>query len=645
MSKLKIGGDVSGVKKSILDLGKDLKSLGKTKISIFNERDRKFLKNELGRELKEMKTKLIENRAEVGKLIKEQSKLEKGSQAELAQRKKILATYQQQTKLAQEMDRAKRQRSDLGRFGGAGGSTGGTSGLSGILGKIGSMVGGAALGVGGLALIKGYQAAQQYSGGARNRVRLKGLGVQGENFGSAEDLASAGLTEQDMIRRRISATARLGRTGGSQESVLQQAKFERAYGLEEGAMMNTSGALRGQFGGTGADQAQMKLQASVMAAGIEDAVGPYLEAATDLLKDINKNGMTNTDEMVRMFATLTKTGERTPEQIAEAFKGIDQAVKGSSGEANAFFQTAFARGGIGGGTVGATRMAMQSGGIFGLNEDELSRRGYNPELLKNMKGAGFMSGAGERTGAILDQFKSSAGLGKDQSIGGISDLNTMVGLSQMANSTLGTEGMGGFDALKMMEQVKNKQMSQKQFETKLQEMKDKKDPTVDRLNKINESLAGQTTILRDINSNLMESLGKKAVKVANIGVEGENALVQGTGNVAGAVDDTGILDRGMSAAKSFRSNMVGGGLGEKLYDAIHGNAEDLGAKMVQDSKSRAASNEGVQAKGAADVMAEAVERGMTKAMSAQKRQETINKNNVNVKVQTGDGRIVNKTHR
>lgn len=650
MSKLKISGDVSNVKKSILDLGKDLKNLGRTKISVFNERDRKFIKEEMNKELGTMKSKLMENRAEIGKLVKEQMKLDRGSKAELEHRQKILATYKQQTKLAQQMDQMQKRRKELGGFGGMGGSTGGSGGIAGVLGKLGGFAGASALALGALAVTRGYQGAQQYAGGARNRVRLKGLGVGEDSFGSPEELASAGLTEQDVIKRRIKQTALLGRAGGSQESVMGQAKFERAFGLEEGSMMNVSGALRGQMGGAGADQTQMKLQAAVMATGIEDALGPYLESATDLLSDINKNGMTNTDEMIRIFSVMVKTGQRTPEQIAEAFKGIDHAVKGATGEANAFFQTAFSRGGIGGGTIGATRLAMSSGGITGLNENELAQRGYNPELIKNMKGAGFMSGTGERTGAVLDQFKKSAGLSAGKSISDVKDLNTMVGLSQMANSVLGTEGLGGFDALKMMEQVQNKQMSQKQFDSKLQDMKDKKDPALDRLNKINESLAGQTTILRDINTNLLESLGKSTVKAANIGVEADNIVVQGTGNVAGAVDQTGALDAGLDMTKSARSGLTGGGIGEKLYNLMNGSPDEENARLFKDAESRFNKRGNMPGDQSmknqdSDTMADAVEKGMTRAMTAQQRQQVINNNNVKVKVQTGDGRITNKTHR
>lgn len=645
-ASLKISANTSEVKKSLLDLGKDVKNLGKTKISIFSEEDRKFVKGELKQELSLMKAKLAENRAEISKMIKEQTKLTKGSKEELDHRKKILSAYQQQTKLASQMDKVNKQQKSMGGFGGMGGSGGGPGGIMGLLGKLGGLAAGATLAVGGLALVRGYQASQQYQQGANNRVRLRGITGAGASSIDPEQLARAGMTEQDFINRKIAATSRLGRQGGSDQSVLEQAKFERAYGLEGGTMTNIAGSLRGSFGGQGADSTQAKLQASVLATGMEDAIGPYLEQATDLLADINKNGITNTDEMIRSFAELTKDGKRTPEQIAEAFKTIDQSVKGASGESSAFYQTAFSRGGIGGGTIGATKLAMSSGGISGLSEDELLKRGYNPDLVKNMKGAGFMAGTGERSGAILSQFKKSAGIG-GQNIGDVKDINTMVGLSSMANSVMGTEGMQGFDALQMMEKVQNKQMTQKQFDDKLKEMRDNKDPSVQRLSKINESLEGQTAILRDINTNLMENLGKSAVKVSNIATEADNALVQGTGTVAGAVDSTGALDATQGAASSLRKNLTGGGLGEKLYDWIHGS-NDEGAVKIQ-KKGNVPTPLDLNANSSqmppVDTMADAVEKGMTKAMQAQKAATIQNNNRVNVRIQNADGSVTNKTHK
>lgn len=632
-ASLKISANTSEVKKSLLDLSKDVKNLGRTKVSIFSDEDRKFIKTELKQELSLMKTKLAENRAEITKFSKAQATVVKGSKEELENRKKILASYRVQTQLAKQIGDLERQKKDMGRTGGIGGSTG-----TGMMGKFAGLMGGAALAVGGMALVRGYQANNQFAQGAGNRVKLRGLGQESMNMGSPEELAKAGMSEQDFIKRQISGTQRLGRSGASKDSILQQAQFERAHGLEEGSMMNVSTSLRGNMGGKGADTAQAKMQAAILASGIEDAIGPYLESATELLADINKNGITNTDEMIRVFSEMVKDGKRTPEQIAESFKGIDQAVKGASGEANAFMQTAFARGGIGGGTVGSTRLAMSSGGIMGLNEDELSNRGYNKDLIKNMKGAGFTSGVGDRSGALLKQFKQSAGIGK-KNIGDVTDINTMTGLSTMANSVLGTEGMQGFDALQMMEKVQNKQMSKKQFDQKIQDMRDKKDPMLDRLNKVNASLEGQTTILRDINTNLMESLGKTAIKAGNVATQADNMLVEGTGTVASSIDQTGVGDAAQSGMGSLRKNLTGGGLGEKLYDWMHSDSSVTKAgNMPSDQKE-------ISQMINQDAMANAVEKGILKGFQSQKAPVIQNNNKNSLKIINSDGSVSNKTHK
>jgi hypothetical protein len=645
-ASLRISANTSEVKKSLLDLSRDVKSLGKTKISIFSESDRKFVKEELNKELSVMKTKLVENRTEIGKMVVEQTKLEKGSKEELEHRKKIIDAYRTQTKLASQANQIEKQSKSMGGFGGIGGASA-TSGLPGMLAKVGSLLGGAAVAIGALALMKGMQASSQFAEGAGNRVRLRGLGMQSMNVGSPRELAEAGMTEQDFIRRQTSAVSRLGRAGGSTQSIMQQAKFERSFGLEEGSMMNVSGALRGQMGGKGADQAQMKLQASVFASGIEEAIGPYLESATELLSEINKNGLTNTDEMINVMSQLVKDGKQTPEQIAESFKSLDSAVKNASGESNAFLQTAFARGGIGGGKIGATRLAMSSGGVFGLNEDELAKRGYNPDLIQNMKGAGFTQGLQNRSGSILNQFKQSAGMGKGQKIGDVTDLNTMVGLSQMSNSVLGTQGMEGFDTLRMMEQVQNKQMTQKQFDQKVKDMREGKDPQIERLNKINASLEGQTEILRTINTNLMENLGKTAVKAGNVVVDADNVLTGGIGEVAKAVDNPDTQISAMKGIKKLNRSFLKSRVGEDPggdFDEFMQDQEDQ--KMLkQGNMPTSETDKAVPSTNNPEDLAKAVETGMTKALQAQKTPVIQNNNKTNVRVQSSDGYVSDKTHK
>lgn len=563
-NKLKISADTSEVKKSLLDLGKQFKDIKGSKVSIFAADDKKFIKTELKKELTAMKARLVENRQEIKKLVEEQQNLVDGTKEELANRQKILAAYKIQAKLGKDMadiNRAKKDNSAGGMGGLAGGGTG-------IMGKIAGAVGLGALAAGAFALAKSIQATQQYVSGAQNRIRLKGLGEGSDNFGGPEELARVGLTEQQMIQRRIDATSILGKNGTNNQTEMKKAGFERAYGLEGGTMTGIAGSLRGQAGGAAATDVQMKLQASIMAAGLEDAIGPYLETATKLLGDINENGTSNTTEMIGILAQLSKDGQRTPEQIAKMMSTVNSSVKNASGEGSAFIQTAFARAGIGGNTLGGTKFAMQSGGIMGLNKAELAKRGYNPDLLANMEKTGMFSEMGQRSGALLDQFKSSGGMSKGQSIGGITDVSRMIGMNNMANNVFGTKGEQGFDVLKMLEQVQNKQMTQKTFDDKLKKMQEET-PETKRLDDINASLAGQTEIMTNINTNLMEALGKSGASTRNALVEGENQGLIGANNVVGAISDSGAPNMVQSGIKNTGKALFGGGIGDWLYDKTH----------------------------------------------------------------------------
>ncbi len=573
-SQLKISADTSAVKKSILDISKSMKDLKGSKVQVFSNEDKKFLKTEMKKEIALMKSKLKENRDEITKMVEEQKKLAEGSKEELEQRKKILEAYKHQAKLAKQLGQTQK----ASKSGGTVDQSGGGGGVSGILGSLMNFArlipGLAAVATIGYAVSKGMKANDQYKGGASNRNRLKGLGVGEDSFGSAGELARVGLTEQDMIQRRIDATATLGRSGTSNETEMRKASFERSFGLEGGTMTGIAGQLRGSMGGEGATDAQMKLQASVLAAGIEDAVGPYLESATQLLTEINENGTTQTAEITGLLAQLTKDGERTPEMLAKTFASINDSVKGATGEQSAFLQTAFARAGIGGGTIGGTKFAMSSGGIMGQDRASLEKRGYNKELLDNMEKSGMFKGAGARTGAIMEQMRQSGGLKPGENISDIKDTDRMVGMGNLASSTLGIKDPSkAFDALMMMEKVQNKQMSKKTFDEKLKQMQEGDDPSLSRLDKINESLSGQTELLDKINTNLMETLGKEAVQGGNQLIRMDNEGIVGVKNVAGAINDSGATQAAGDAGTGMGKAMNSGGFGGKLYDAF--NRDDI----------------------------------------------------------------------
>ena len=446
-ASLKISADTSPVKKSILDLSKSIKDLKGSNVSIFNASDKAFIKTELKREIGLMKNRIKENRQEITKMVKEQRLMVAGTEEELKVREQILKAYQLQAKLAKDLGDTQKAQKGANK---GGDDKGGAFGL----GKIGALIATAAASTILYGAMTAMKANSQYRGGTSNRVKLKGLGVDEDSFGSEEGLARVGLTEQDMIQRRIDATSRLGREGSSNESEMQKAGFEKAFGLEGGSMTSISNSLRGSMGGKGANEAQMKLQASVYAAGIEDALGPYLESATQLLQSINENGVTNTDEMTAVLGQLTKQGKFTPEMLAKTFGSINDSVKGATGEKSAFLQAAFARSGIGGGSIGGTKFAMESGGIMGLDEEALRKRGYNDDTLKQMKSSGMMAGVGDRSSAILKAVKTQGGLKAGDSINSKMSLDKTMGMDNLAGSILGLKDpTQAHAAMTMMEDV------------------------------------------------------------------------------------------------------------------------------------------------------------------------------------------------
>jgi hypothetical protein len=660
-NQLKISADTSEVKKSILGISKSLKDLKSSKVQIFSNEERKFVKSEMRKEITLMKAKLQENRNEISKMVTEQKKMTQGSKEELEHRKKILEAYKTQAKLAKQLGTTQNAVKAGGSVDQSGGFMGKMAG--GLMAFARVLPGLAAIATIGYAVAKGMQANTQYQQGVGGRNRLKGLGVGDQSFGGAGDLARVGLSEQDMIQRRIDATSVLGRGAVSHEGEMRKAGFERAFGLEGGTMTGISSQLRGSMGGQGANEATMKLQASVFAASIEDAIGPYLESATSLLSSINENGTTQTDEITGLLAQLTKDGERTPELLAKTFASINDSVKGATGESSAFLQTAFARAGIGGGTLGGTKFAMGSGGIMGQDRKSLEKRGYNKELLDNMEKSGMFAGAGQRTGAIMEMMKKSGGLKPGQSISGLKDTDKMVGMNNLANNVFGTKGDQGFDALLMLEKVQNKQMTQKQFDAKLKEMQEGKDPSITRLDKINSTLAGQTEILNLINTNLMENLGKEAVQVANASTKVDNEGIVGVKNLAGAVNSTGVTEGagniGSKMGKAMNSGFIGGkvhdmiewrnSIDKKVMNWVSGKSDDPNAEIVDQAKKMRDS--GLGWKGYSDEQIEQKIRDNNRQLTAKdigkevanalKDSPIVNKNNT--KIQMPDGKVVDRT--
>lgn len=566
---LKITADVSEVKKSILSLSKTLGKLDgkRTKLSIFDEKEKSFITDELSKSLEIMNTKFKANKVVISELISEQQKLERGVKAELTIRDKITAALKDQVKLGKQIDSAQ---GDLKQLGGGGGGSAMFGGIKKFMSK--SIIGaGAAVLANGVSLA--VQSDKQVRQGIGNRVRAQGLGIKENELvrGSATQLANAGLSSPELIQRRVDTTAQFGLEAGSEQAVTQRSAFERSRGLEGGLMEQLMSVLRPSLGGAGANDAQLALQASTQAAGLKEALGPSLEVMADLLSDINKNGLASTGEMIRLFSGIASEKVRTPEQVATVIRTINDAMKNSSGEANAFFQVAYSQAGIGGGTIGGTRLAVEDG-LFAPSAEKLAGRGYGEKLLSEMKSAKLLGGdesSRDRVDATLSQVRQLGGLEEGQKLGEVS-LNERNTISTFMNSVFGTKGSQGFDTALAMESRGKGEITEKELKEKLAGFKAQNDPSFENLKEINASLTGNTQILETINQTLKDELGLSLLPATNILIGVQNTALESLQFLA-ASEAAKISVESAQTATDFAL----GGLGSSTFEVV----ESFGDKL------------------------------------------------------------------
>ena len=411
--KLKIDMDTGSVKKSLLDLGKTLKSMEKSQIELMTPDTKKFIRGEAQKHFKALDTEIKNMQKSLKENVEIHKKSIKGSREELVLKKQILDVQNKINVAAQQQQRIGGIAQTLGGGGaraGAGGSflnkLGRVPGLSGLggLGRILSLgVGGAMAGAGAFGLSRLQAGFQTYEGGIPDRLRLMGRGVGDLELNDPRAAANVGLNAISMRRNRVRDIDIFGKSGATQANIIGRAGFERAKGIEGGTLAGIGGGLRQQLGGQGAQKAVMQIQAQLIASGISDAIGPWLESSSNMLIQLNEKGFTFKDSALSAFAALAKATGR-PEASARLVTSMDQAIRGSKGEANAFFQTVFGEAGIGGGTIGGAQAAIRAGGIFGLNLGELGE-GINQTDREMFEALGIGGKTGKKVArATLDRL-------------------------------------------------------------------------------------------------------------------------------------------------------------------------------------------------------------------------------------------------
>jgi len=370
-------------------------------------------------------------------------------------------------------------------------------GIGGLM-KLGNPLMGALsmAGMAGYGISKGMAGWERYQSGIGDRLGLLSRGAT--NIGQLtstqrEEAANAGLNLESLNRLRRTSMDVFGRQGAENQSVIQRSLFERGAGLESGTLTNIGASLRSSLGGAKANEAVMKMQASLISSGIDDAIGPYLESATNLLQALNENSLTNNNEVLSALSQLTKETGDSPEYISKQLMSLDSTIKESSGERNAFLQSAFARSGIGGGSIIGTQAAVRSGGLFGADLTRL------PEYMQRTLG-NVGAGGQQTASAILSEFRQKGfkfGSGASR--------------EQMLESARGSMGFLGarneVEGLKILDLLQKMESGDKDAAKKLQDLQ--KDPQIKKLEDIKNSLDGQIDAQNNLRNMLETDIGQR----------------------------------------------------------------------------------------------------------------------------------------
>lgn len=419
--QIKISADNSEVRKSILDIKKSAEQLSRSKIDLLSADTKKFLKGEAVAQAKRLSSEINNQRKAIESQVKALDQVKKGSKEELKLKTLILERQKEINRLVKQQNDLQNVSKDLGIRG----QLKGMEKLPGMgkLGKFlrGGLIGGG-LAVAGLGVLHGASRLRAGFGtfreGIDDRLRLMGRGVTDLDVARPGAAAAAGMNALSLRQARLRDIDIFGRGGATQSAVIQRAMQERSMGIEQGTFAGIGQSLRGSIGARGAQKAVMQLQASLIASGITDEIGPYLQTASDMLVSLNERGFTFDDSALAALGAMIDTTGRV-ERSGRLIQSIDSAIRGSSGEANSFFQAVFGMAGIGGGTVGGAQAAIRSGGLFGA---DLSKIGQG--ISATDRRAFEAIGLGKRSG----QTVAASTLGMlDQMFGSDKEINALLG--------------------------------------------------------------------------------------------------------------------------------------------------------------------------------------------------------------------------
>tara|TARA_R110000868_G_C10973188_1_gene771484 strand:+ start:26471 stop:28663 length:2193 start_codon:yes stop_codon:yes gene_type:complete len=522
-NKIKISADTSAIKKSLMDLSKDVKELGKSKVAIFDKDQKDFLTKEASKHMKNIGKEIDNNNQRIVATTKLLNKEGRTLKQNLKTRQALTNMMKKQVGLQKEMHKLNDMKTNIG-----GGGKGGIFGkLKGMGGKGGSMLGmggmarmlgplGLALGVGGFAMSRAKKANNTFEGGIGGRMALRGRGVGDMNLNDKEGAAGAGLNADSMRRARLQSMDVFGQAASTQQAVTQRSAFEKNFGIEQGTVSQLGQGVSETLGGEASNKAMIQMQASLIASGISDEIGPYLETAASMLTTINEKGISFNDSAMGLLADLAGQDGVAAERAGRLATGVDASIRGSSGEANSFFQQSFASSGMlsgAGNSLGGIQAAIRSGGLFGANTDA------DPLLSKGDKSMFKKTGIGgqnmqNRAGGILGKLDDIYGSEEDNSkLPETQRHKKRLARLNFVRQTFGLQSeVEAANVEQLLKSARDGSASQDQVQKEFDKIQ-KGSSELGNLQIMNKSMEGQTQILKDIHQAVLDEAGEQLAPV------------------------------------------------------------------------------------------------------------------------------------
>lgn len=422
--KIKGVADFSAISKEVDDLHKTIDdAFGKKGMQVLDKTSVSFLKketenafNKMSNQLKKLKTEAKELEKALSTIGKDDKKSEELSKKRLANLQMTVAAEKSLAQLRKSENRMEGGPDDnvipfpksKGSFAGMAGKqlTGGALGVAHDLpglsqaatvgesaysaGSAASAAGLGAAAIAGLAVLGAAAAGaaiaisrmaagfETYKQSIPTLLTLSGQGITpAKDNRSLSGAAQLGYGPQEVFETQKQLSSAFGKAPDQRSDsnrILNTMTASRDLGISPGQVSGAGESLR-QLGGTEMAQKQvgMILEKAITSGMDKSQSSAFLSAAVGLLSELNQSGVTNSSQLLGVMSGLVSKNGMSPEMAAKSIGGLSSAVSGSSGESNAFFQSAAARGGLGGGTLMGTQFAVRQG-LAGVDMGALQKQ-------------------------------------------------------------------------------------------------------------------------------------------------------------------------------------------------------------------------------------------------------------------------------